>query len=411
MAEWITVSALNRYVRSVLEGDENLADVAIKGDISNYNCHFKTGHCYFSLIYDDASVKAVMFRSDASELSFQPKNGMSVVARGRVSLYERDGAFQLYVDAMFPAGVGLAQLAFEQLKQRLAQEGLFAVEHKRLIPAFAQCVGIVTSKTGAALQDILQVAGRRCPEAELLLAPVRVQGADAAPDIVAAIRKLDESGLPDVIIVARGGGSSEDLAVFNDETIARAVYGCQTPVISAVGHEIDFTILDFVADLRAPTPSAAAELALPDMTEKVRMAVHAFAQIQKMMQNKLDVCYNQFVRTRQNVDILSMERQVKQRAHKLGSVRDALQDHMAGRMRQEAGRLGSVAALAAGLNPYAVLARGYAIPCQEGRALRSAGEANVGESMDVLMHDGVVRTHVQEIDLQARIQEKPDGKT
>ena len=270
MAEVISVSALNQYVKTLLDANDILFDLALRGEIANFVQNSRSGHCYFSLRDEASSVKAVMFRSDARRLGFRPEEGMKVIVRCRATLYERDGAFQVYVNDMFPDGIGSAQLAFEQLKAKLEQEGLFAPEHKKPLPAYPKCIGIVTSKTGAALQDIRNIISRRWPAVRLLLCPVNVQGFEAAKEIAAAIDRLDKSGEVDTIIVARGGGSREDLWVFNAEIIARAAYRCKMPLISAIGHEIDFTILDFVADQRAPTPSAAAELAVPDRAELAR---------------------------------------------------------------------------------------------------------------------------------------------
>ena len=255
MAEVITVSALNRYVKALMDGNDLLFDIALRGEVANFVRNAKSGHCYFSLRDSACSVKAVMFRADAQRLAFRPQEGMRVVVRCRATLYERDGAFQVYVNAMFPDGIGEAQLALEQLKAQLQAEGLFAPEHKKPLPACPERIGLVTSRTGAALQDIKNVIGRRWPAVKLLLCPVRVQGFEAAEEVAAAIRLLDASGV-DEIIVARGGGSREDLWVFNAEVIARAAYRCTTPLISAIGPEIDYTLLDVVADCRAPTPSA-----------------------------------------------------------------------------------------------------------------------------------------------------------
>ena len=288
MAEVITVSALNQYVKTLLDANDILFDLALRGEIANFVQNARSGHCYFSLRDASASVKAVMFRSDARRLGFRPEEGMKVVVRCRATLYERDGAFQIYVNEMFPDGIGAAQLAFEQLKAKLEQEGLFAVEHKKPLPTYPKCIGVVTSKTGAALQDIRNVIGRRWPAAKLLLCPVNVQGFEAAQQVADAIGKLDKSGRVDEIIVARGGGSREDLWVFNAEVIARAAYRCKVPLISAIGHEIDFTILDFVADRRAPTPSAAAELAVPDRAELLRALSQLEQGCQSAMQRRLD---------------------------------------------------------------------------------------------------------------------------
>lgn len=398
MPEMISVSALNRYVRSILESDRNLADIVVKGEISNFTRNYKSGHCYFTLKDANAGVKAVMFRGEANTLNFQPESGMSVIVRCRVSLYERDGAFQLYVDAMFPEGVGLAQLAFEQLKTRLEEEGLFAPKNKKLIPAFPRCVGLITSKTGAALQDILQVAQRRCPDIQFLLAPVKVQGGDAAPEIIMSIDKLDTSGLVDTIIIARGGGSSEDLSVFNDEGIARAVYNCDTPVISAIGHEIDFTILDFVADLRAPTPSAAAELALPNLSDRLQDAERLFNNIQNNIQNKLELCYNNFSRCLRHPSLQNIRQKPSAASSRLRDMTLRAVRVQQDRIKQEEQRFKSAVALAEGLSPYAVLSRGFAMPSINGVLLRSVRDANVGDKMILKMNDGTLHSVIEAIE-------------
>ena len=257
----ISVSQLNRYVKSLLEGDANLAAVYIGGEISNFTNHYKSGHLYMSLKDEGAVVKAVMFRAYASKLAFTPENGMKVIVRARVSLYEKDGAFQIYIEEMQPDGVGALQIAFEQLKKKLAAEGLFEASRKKPLPRYPARVGVITSPTGAAVRDIFNVLGRRFPLARVVFTPVLVQGEGAPAQLVAALRRFNETNAADVLIIGRGGGSIEELWAFNDETVARAVAASRIPVISAVGHETDFTICDFVADLRAPTPSAAAELA------------------------------------------------------------------------------------------------------------------------------------------------------
>ena len=267
MPDIISVSALNRYVKSILDADSNIQSVYIKGQISNFKNHYQTGHFYFSLKDEKAQVRAVMFRSANQKLKFTPENDMSVIVRARVSIYEVSGDYQIYVDDMQPDGVGALALAFEQLRKKLAAEGLFDAEHKKKIPAFPKKVGVVTSESGAAVRDIINVISRRYPVCEIILYPVAVQGSTAAEQIAQAIAYLNREDAADVLIVGRGGGSIEDLWAFNEEATARAVYESRIPVISAVGHETDFTICDYVADLRAPTPSAAAELAVPDIRE------------------------------------------------------------------------------------------------------------------------------------------------
>lgn len=389
MADVISVSALNRYVKGLLDADGTLFDLALRGEVANFVQNARSGHCYFSLRDEACSVRAVMFRSDARRLGFRPEEGMRVVVRCRVTLYERDGAFQVYVSEMFPDGIGAAQLAFEQLKAKLEQEGLFAREHKKPLPAFPRCIGLVTSKTGAALQDIRNVIGRRWPAVRLLLCPVSVQGFEAAQQVAAAIETLDKSGRVDEIIVARGGGSREDLWVFNAEIIARAAYRCKTPLISAIGHEIDFTILDFVADRRAPTPSAAAELAVPDRLEMQRNLSILEQNIRLNMQNRLNVCYNQ----REAAAALlagglarsAVQRGAQRLAQQQQAVFAAAAEQRA--KKQEAFRHASQ--LAATLNPYQVLARGYTIVTDPKGRIRTLQQLEPGQ--EILLQDAACR--------------------
>lgn len=381
MAEVISVSALNQYVKTLLDANDLLFDLALRGEIANFVQNARSGHCYFSLRDETSSVKAVMFRSDARRLGFRPEEGMKVIVRCRATLYERDGAFQVYVNDMFPDGIGSAQLAFEQLKAKLDREGLFAAERKKPLPRFPKCIGLVTSKTGAALQDIRNVIGRRWPAVRLLLCPVSVQGFEAADEIAAAIDRLDKSGQVDEIIVARGGGSREDLWVFNAERIARAASRCKTPLISAIGHEIDFTILDFVADQRAPTPSAAAELAVPDRAEFSRKLCNLKENIHISIQNRLSLCYNRLDETAQPLSRQNMQAQLTGRQQQLEAVSGQLQT-AAREKQQHAGlRLRHAAALAATLNPYGVLARGYALVQDEKGRICAPDALREGQKM------------------------------
>lgn len=361
MAEVITVSALNRYVKSLFDANDRLFDLALRGEVANFVQNARSGHCYFTLRDEQASVKAVMFRSDARRLAFRPEEGMRVVVRCRATLYERDGAFQLYVNEMFPDGIGAAQLALEQLKARLEQEGLFDAAHKKPLPQYPRCIGLVTSKTGAALQDIRNVISRRWPGIRLLLCPVMVQGFEAAPQIAAAIRTLDRSGRADVIIVARGGGSREDLWVFNAEVIARAAFACKTPLISAIGHEIDYTILDFVADRRAPTPSAAAELAVPDREEQWNILQNLQQNISENMQKRLKLCYNELEQYNLALELKPAHHIWKRDFDQLEQAGQTLQIQIQRRMQAANMQLEHAAVLTASLSPYRVLARGYAM--------------------------------------------------
>ncbi len=362
----ITVSALNKYVRMLLEHDPHLSDLRIRGEISNF-VHHRSGHCYFSLKDETGSVKAVMFRADAQGLTFAPQDGMCVVADCRVSLFERDGSFQIYVQYMFPDGAGSVRLAFEQLKARLAGEGLFEPAHKKPLPAMPRTVGVITSATGAALQDIRNVMSRRFPLTRLLLYPVNVQGAEAAPEIAAAIHHLDSTGLVDVIVVARGGGSVEDLWVFNDERIARAAYNCNTPLISAIGHEIDFSILDFVADTRAPTPSAAAEIAVPDIYALAQELIGTRQLITQLTGEKLEQCRSRLAEIKSGPIWKQMTQPVDYRREQLESIQKQLTETVTRLLQQKRQQFTYCVQLTQSLNPLAVLERGYSVVKKDGR--------------------------------------------
>lgn len=380
MADYISVSALNRMVRRVLDDCAQLSDVIVCGELSGFTRHYKSGHLYFTLKDENASVKGVMFRGQARLLNFEPQNGMLVLAYGRATLYERDGAFQLYVDYMRPFGAGAAQMAFEALYKKLEAEGLFAPERKRPLPPAPRCIGVVTSKTGAAWQDVQTVIARRWPQTKLLLAPVTVQGLEAERSIVAGIRALDRDPRPEIILVTRGGGSKEDLWIFNSERIARAAAACRKPLVSAVGHEIDTTILDYVADLRAPTPSAAAELCAPDRREFLQKIAILQENIQKSMQNRLQICYNTFSMTAAGAGMQNQRRAMARRAQDLARVQDAVQLAQQHHTRRAGESLRSAAALAQSLNPYGILARGYAIVTQDG-AVRTVDALCPGQNI------------------------------
>ena len=359
MADYINVTSLNRLAKRVLEQCDPLNDLIVCGEISGFTRHYKSGHLYFTLKDENASIKTVMFRSQAQLLNFEPQNGMLVLVYGRATIYERDGAFQLYADYMKPFGAGAAQMAFDALYKKLDSEGLFAPERKRPLPAVPRCIGVVTSKTGAAWQDVQNVIGRRWPMVKLLLAPVSVQGIEAEKSIVDGIRRLDRDPRPDLILVTRGGGSKEDLWVFNSERIARAAAACRRPVVSAVGHEIDTSILDYVADLRAPTPSAAAELCVPDQGD-VRQKIFILQQnIQKNIQSRLEMCYNKFNIISPAAAMQNEKTGIDARAQLLRQTTAQIQAVAAQKAAACTQGLHTAAAVAASLNPYAVLARGY----------------------------------------------------
>ena len=383
MADYIRVSTLNSLVKQVLAQCEPLNNLIVCGEISNFTRHYKSGHLYFTLKDETAAVKCVMFRDKARLLGFEPQNGMLVLAYGRATLYERDGAFQIYADFLRPFGAGAAQMAFDALKKKLETEGLFDPVHKRPLPSMPHCIGIVTSKTGAALQDVIQVISRRWPMVHLLLAPVSVQGLEAEPSIVAGIRALDADPRPDLILVTRGGGSKEDLWVFNSERIARAAYGCRKPVVSAVGHEIDYSILDYVADLRAPTPSAAAELCVPDQAQLRRQIYILGQNIQKNIQSRYQVWYNKLSMMMPERVLEHRKSVIFQNQAQIGQLQQALQRAMAVRVERCNMGLEKAAALAAGLNPYAVLARGYTLVCDEAGQLQTVKDLQPGQKIVV----------------------------
>lgn len=395
--EILTVSQLNRYVKSLLDGDFRLRDLFLRGEISNYTRHYRSGHLYFTLKEGGSAVKAVMFAGYAQELAFEPENGMAVILRCSVSLYERDGSYQIYVYEMQPDGRGALQVAFEQLYRKLQVQGLFDETNKKPIPRFAQRIGVVTSETGAALQDILNILSRRCPMAQVVLAPALVQGREAPDSLIAALQALDEWGKCDVIIIGRGGGSMEDLWCFNDERLVRQIVACHTPIISAVGHETDFTLCDYAADLRAPTPSAAAELAsvkmeqleerleiLEDRTK--RAAGHCLAQKEQQLQ-----------RLSLQLTHLTPERRLQEYAEKLQNLWYMIQSSEKSVIikKQEALRLQSARLQA--LDPMARLAGGYSMVLKDGRVLSSIQQAQEGDHLQVRLHDGTLRVLTEEV--------------
>lgn len=390
-----SVRALTLYIKEQLENDPLLADLWVRGEISNWKRH-TSGHCYFTLKDEAAQVRCVMFRSQAMRLKFEPEHGMRVLVRGRIGVYERDGAYQLYAQEMEPEGLGALHLAFEQLKARLEAEGLFAPERKRPLPRLPRTVGLVTSPTGAALRDLITVARRRYPNINLLLAPALVQGEDAPRSLIQALERLSRVPGVDVIIIGRGGGSLEELWAFNDEALARAIAACPVPVVSAVGHETDFTIADFVADLRAPTPSAAAELVVPAKSElrgQVRSAGERLAaamRLQLKRQRSRLEAWASRPALRRPLDRLFQHRQrLDELTRRLGTAAGSRVQRQRARLADLAGRLDA-------LSPLGVLARGYAIVQDEsGRVVRAAGEVAVGDLVRVRLYQGRLTARVQ----------------
>lgn len=386
----VTVEQLNTYVKDYLGTSPFLANVLVKGELSNVRVYGGSGHIYFTLKDEKSALSATMF-GGASKLDFTPENGMKVVCSGRVAVFVRDGKYQLYADTMEPDGAGSLFIAFEQLKEKLEKEGLFDAAHKKPLPKIPFSVGVITAPGGAAVRDMINVTHRRFPAARIYLYPSLVQGPSAPAQLIAAVRALDSSKKCDVIIIGRGGGSAEDLWCFNDEALARAVYECETPIISAVGHETDFTICDFVADLRAPTPSAAAELAVPDAATLARQ----FANVQRRLASRLELGAK-YARTR--LETLS-RRPVMQnprayfdeRRMALGRCEEKLHAAAGTRVEREKLRLEAARGRLVSLDPLAILDRGFAVAFTSGnRAVRSAAELPEGSEFTLRLKDGEV---------------------
>ena len=394
----LSVSQLNRYIKMNFDADENLANIFISGEISNFTNHYRTGHLYFTLKDDSAAVRAVMFNSSAKRLKFMPEDGMKVIARGRVSVYEASGQYQLYVDDMQPDGVGALNLAYEQLKEKLQKEGLFSELHKKPLPPYPEKVGVITSPTGAAVRDIINVLGRRFPYAEIVFCPVLVQGDGAHLQLTDAVNLFNSERAADVIIIGRGGGSIEDLWGFNDEGLARAVYNSEIPVISAVGHETDFTICDFVADMRAPTPSAAAELAVPDANE-LQYALSA-------LKNRMFLNVSSRIADRRSrLEYLTSKGALKSPDEMLSNRSQRLDTAFSKMLSSYENRIGgkkvefiSAATALSKLDPMSVLMRGFAfVSDKNGKNVYSSQALAKGDKINVRFHDGSAVCEVKEI--------------
>ena len=393
----LSVTELNNRIKGLLDRDPLLSDVCVRGELSNYKI-YPSGHHYFTLKDSESSLRCVMFKSSAMKLRFRPESGMGVTAFGRVSVFPRDGAYQLYCTALQPEGAGDLQVAFEQLKVKLEAEGLFAPGHKKRLPAFPEKIAVITSSAGAAVHDMIRILGQRWPMTKVLLLPVRVQGAEAPPEIAGAIRYANEFRVADLIITGRGGGSMEDLWAFNDERVARAIYASEIPVISAVGHEPDVTISDYVADARASTPSNAAEIAVPDWHEIYDTLDSFDIRSRQAMQKKL-------TQLRQRLENLSEKRVLRDPGVYIDNRRMEL-DHMrdrllaAGERKVSADRRDFVKLAAAldALSPLRVLTRGYSIVQDEqGRGVRSAQQLSVGDTLHLRFAEGAADCKVESV--------------
>jgi exodeoxyribonuclease VII large subunit len=382
-----SVTEINNYVKRILDNDENLKNVCVTGEISNFKNHY-SGHMYMTIKDEGGAIKAVMFSSYASRLKFVPENGMKVIIFGSVSLYNKDGSYQLYITDMQPDGVGALNLAYEQLKEKLQNEGLFSTEHKKPIPQFPEKIGVMTAPDGAAVRDIFSVLKRRYPVAEIVFCPVAVQGASAAPEIAKAIKLFNEQNAADVLIVGRGGGSLEDLWAFNEEIVARAIFQSQIPVISAVGHETDFTIADFVADLRAPTPSAAAELAVPDIFELKSDLLGLKQHLSVLMRNLVESEKEKVENIQKQVTILSPANKIKNSRQELSNLYEKAVNLVTLKINDEKTKISLLSSKLNALSPLNVLSRGYSISYNNDLPIKSVNDVKSGDNIKIRVTDG-----------------------
>lgn len=389
----ISVTQLNKYIKNILEKDRNLFHVMVRGELSNFKKHY-SGHCYMTLKDETSAMRAVMFKGDASKLRFEPENGMKVIVTGNISVFERDGQYQLYLSDIQPDGVGDLHVAFEQLKEKLKNEGLFDESRKKPIPIFPKAVGVVTSATGAAVRDIINVITRRYPLCEIIIYPAQVQGDGGSQQVETAITYFNQQKNVDVMIVGRGGGSIEELWVFNEERTARAIASSEIPIISAVGHETDFTIADFVADLRAPTPSAAAELSVPSADELKKSISNYY--------NRMKVTLINNITSKQNIlkrfSLKSPMDLIGQNMQRLDILQKDLVDCMENKIYESKSKLAIAAGRLDALSPLSVLKRGYSVVQDEkGNVLRSVKQIKVNDEVIVKLPDGLMKSIVKEI--------------
>lgn len=394
-----SITEINNYVKELIDEEALLQDIYAVGEISTFKNHVQSGHLYFTLKDEKSEIRAIMFRAYAQKLKFKPENGMKVVVHARLSVYPQAGTYQMYVDSMQPDGVGELHFAFEQLKERLNKEGLFLDEHKKDLPKFPRAIGIVTSSSGAAIRDIIKVATKRSPQVKLVLFPSLVQGSEAPYEIIRGIEYFNIENNVDVIIVGRGGGSMEDLWAFNDEMLARTVYNSKIPIISAVGHEIDYTICDFVADVRAATPSHAAELATPDVTElKNRIndygerIVFGLTDTLSAYRARLDDLANSrcFIKPMSLIELPSL---------KLMNLSEKLVSSAYSRVRSVRDRFINLNSKLSALNPMAVLSRGYgAVFNQDSQVVKSINDIKIDEKINIKLNDGTLRAVVIDVE-------------
>lgn len=393
----LSVTELNEIIKSLVDATPILNNVCIKGELSNYKI-YPSGHHYFTLKDQNSSLKCVMFKSSASKLRFRPESGMGVTAFGRISVYPRDGAYQLYCTDLQPEGIGDLQVAYEQLKAKLSAEGLFDPAHKKKLPQFPKRIAIITSSAGAAVHDMIRILGHRWPMTEVLLLPVRVQGVEAPPEIVGAIRYANRYKVADLIITGRGGGSIEDLWAFNDERVARAIYDSELPVISAVGHEPDVTIADYVADVRASTPSNAAELAVPDRADVEGLLSNLDIRSRQALKKQLTRCRTELNNLKSRKVMTDPMAYVDTKRMELDYIRDRLTAAADGVTKLKRNDFVRLAAALDAMSPLKVLGRGYCIAANEksGELIRSINDVEINGRVDLCVNDGTVKCRVEE---------------
>ncbi len=383
----VTVTQLNKYLKDRFDEDENLNAILVKGEISNFKNHY-TGHLYFTLKDETSLIKCIMFKSYAEKLQFKPKDGMKVMVFGTVSVFERDGVYQIYCKSMMEDGMGDLHEKFEQLKTKLEAEGLFDEKHKKSIPVFPKVIGVLTSQTGAVIRDIINVSSRRNPNVYIRLLPVPVQGPGASEQIAEKIKIMNEKKLADVIIVGRGGGSLEDLWPFNEEIVARAIYNSEIPIISAVGHETDFTIADFVADLRAPTPSAAAELAVPDIFELKQKIQNYQNRYRIALKKKLEVMKLRLEKVMKSRAFTDPKRKIIDNSILLDNLVKRLEKTIKDLQNSKTNKYNELIAKLDTLSPLKTLIRGYSLTEKDGQIVKSVKQINKGDLISIRFTDG-----------------------
>ena len=389
----ISVTELNSYIKNKIADDEYLNNVLIKGEISNFKNHY-TGHMYFTLKDENSLIKCVMFKTYAQKLEFMPKDGMKVFVLGGVSVFERDGVYQIYVKAMQEDGVGILYKKYEELKKRLEEEGYFDEEHKKPIPQMPKIIGVLTSQTGSVIRDIINVSTRRNPNVNIRLFPLSVQGEGAAEKIADGIKFMNENNLADVLILARGGGSLEDLWPFNEEIVAHAIYNSEIPIISAVGHETDFSISDFVADLRAPTPSAAAELAVPDIYE-VRQKINTYQnRLRLTLVKKVEIMRLRYEKCMSSRVFKEPLRNINDNYLKVDTYIKRLENYIKAKQKEEKTKYIELVSKLDTLSPLKTLTRGYSIVEQNNKIIKSANDVKTGDKIDIRFTDGTKKAEI-----------------